>query len=263
MTNNNSVEYVQVPMVELDAQNQEAHAPENNVQQPVLSEEELLMMKKSRRWIIVLCFVQLVVAFFGLTLGGLIFMCVSALFISIGVVGAAKQRVKLLTVHFIFSLCLYILSLIGVVVVILYCVGCKWWIYLIGFFVILFQAIGMKHARILIFLLRKRDGTDQCMWRCKSQMHKNLEACNVPEAPAPTHNFSAYPLPSHQVVSMQGQPQLPQYFPMQNVQYPMMQYPVNVGAPFAPQNGQTEQGQPQGQQPQIPYGLYPVVYRQI
>jgi len=248
---------------------------EKAVINPLTADEECLV-KKASRWVIFLCFIQLLMAVGNLLCGGIITMCISALFISLGIVGAAKQRVRLLTVHFVYSLVLYIISLIGVVIVILYCDGCKWWIYLGGFFFILLQAIGMRHSRILISLLRKKNGISQ---GCCFKLCKNTNACNttlstqvnqneidmspivnqqstvnaisnpVPSAPV-SMNFPIGQIPAHQMMSMQMQPRMPQFYPMQAVQYPMQpQYmqPMNF-QPINFQNGQ-------------PMGVYPVVYK--
>jgi hypothetical protein len=244
-----------------------------------LSAEEECLVKKASRWVIFLCFIQLLMAVGNLLCGGIITMCISVLFISLGIVGASKQRVRLLTVHFVYSLVLYIISLIGVVIVILYCDGCKWWIYLGGFFFILLQAIGMRHSRILISLLRKKQGVDQtnCVFkRCKkniickeSQQNQDEIAMNpivnqqstvnaisnpTPNAPVQM-TFPFGQIPAHQMMTMQMQPRMPQYYPMQAVQYPMQpQFQMMQPMGLAPLNFQPQN---QGQ----PMGVYPVVYK--
>jgi hypothetical protein len=258
---NNEIDYTPVPLMDVEA---------NKV--TPLTEVEITLMRKATKWVYVLCFIQLLVAIGNLLCGGIIAMAISALFISIGIAGVRKQRVRLLTVHFVYSLVLYILSLIAVVLVILYCDGCKWWIYVIGFFTILFQAIGMRHARILITLLRKKEGGQACVFSCKSKCNSEkieqqsipietvtspvIQQTNLPiQASAPFANglnFQMMPIPAHQLASMQMQQQrFPQYFPMQPVQYPMMNQPVSI----APYNFQPQQGQS--------LGLFPVVYKQV
>jgi len=247
MANDKSMGYVQVPMVELESQNP------TNVQQPnCLTDEEIVLAKKATRWVILLCFVQLTIAFVGFLCGNFLLMILSALFVSTGIVGAIKQRVKLLTVHFIYSLVLYVISLIAIVLLILYCQGCRWWFYVGGFFIVLFQAIGMRHARVLIFLLKKQAGVNMnCYFqknKCNMFEEKECkEETPVPQAAELPPNF-VYPFPAHQVISMQAQPNVPQYLPFQPVQYPIMQQPINLAAyPNQPQ----------------PIGLYPVAYRQV
>jgi len=240
----------------------------NNVTTPVeLTQAELLIVKKASRWVIFLCFVQLLLALLGLVCGGILLMGVSAIFISIGIVGAAKQRVRLLTVHFVYSLVLYILSLIGVVLLILYCDGCRWWIYVAGFFIILIQAVGMRHSRILICLLKKKNGT-QCGFMAKkacSNSAINNAGATAPQEielttqPTPSNNqvpmFIPMPLPAHQVNGMNNMNNLNgirvPYFPVQSVQYPIMQHPTIIFP-----NNMNNNAQPQ-------FTLNPVVYKQI
>jgi len=231
-------------------------ADESALPSNVLSEQELKLVKKASRSVIFLCIIQLLLALFSLVCGGLIMMVVSAIFISIGIVGAAKQRVRLLTVHFVYSLVLYVLSLIGVVLLILYCDGCKWWIYVIGFFVILFQAVGMRHSRILICLLKKKNGQmNNCILRVSKESTEQMELCDASAPvvpPAINGNMSMFiPLPAHQVMTMPMQPNRIPYFPVQPVQYPIMQHPPTIfSTPFNNANA-----------PQQPFTLNPVVYK--
>jgi len=246
----NQAEYTSLP-----TDVERAPTPQNT-----LNEAELLMLRRSSRWVILLCFIQLLMALATLLHGGIIMMCVSALFITFGIVGAAKQRVRLLTVHFVYSLILYVLSLICVVLMILNCNGCYWGIYVAGFFTILFQAIGMRHSRRMICLLKKQSG-NVCAWKCKSEEV-------TPKPQVSEQNIQLQSMPAHQVVAMQMQPRFsPQYFPMQSVQYPMMQQPINL-TPYSfqiqPQvQSQVESTQSEGVQAQQPIGLFPVVYRQF
>jgi len=222
-----------------------------------LTEAELRQVKKSRRWVMFLCVIHLIMAFLTLLMGGLIQMIISAIFISCGIVGVAKQRPRLLCVHFVYSVLVYILSLIGFVLMVLYCdENCQWWFCVVGFFGVLFQAIGMRHSRMLIGLLKKQQGISCCRSRCKRET-----ACDnktpVAENTTPVaqqfpqvvpQNVQMYPIPSHQFVPMEVQPRLPQYFPLQPLHYPMMQQ-----AQAVPLNNQ--------QQPGV--GFYPVMYKQI
>jgi len=250
--------YTQVPL-----------SDEEKSSTPVLSEQETIVVKKATRVVVFLCFVQLLIALFSFLAGGFIMMCVSSIFISIGVVGAVRQRIRLLVVHFVYSLVLYVLSLIGVVLLILYCDGCKIWIYVAAFFLVLIQAIGMRHSRLLIGLLKKKNGIT-CVFRCKSsnvnavpqvapqevELAENINMntnSNVPMFTLPL------PLPAHQMVTMQMQPQVP-YFPVQSVQYPFMQHPAFI---FPNNNNNNINSTSTNQQPQPYFALNPVVYNQI
>jgi len=177
-------------------------------------------------------------------------MIISTLFISIGIVGVSKQRIRLLTVHFIYSLILYVFSLIGVVLLVLYCdAKHAWWVYSVGFFVILFQAVGMKHSRMLICLLRKSQTGEACAF---SQKMRSCEINN--SINDNSENIPMYPMPSSQFVTMEMQPQMmnPQFYP----QFYPMQFPMNnnINAMNIPQQQQAENQ---------PIGFFPVVYKQI
>jgi len=237
-----------------------------------LSPQEVLLAKKATRTVISLCFFQIVLAVLTFFKGGFILMCVSAFFITIGLSGAARQSPRHLIAHFVYSLALYMYSCFGTILMIVYCYGCPWWTYVIGICSILVQLIGMRQSRILICLLKKKEGTSSRMWtfkgaECKStQQTQTLDGqielqtieINPTEASAPSmpniQSFPLYPIPAHQMV-IQPQPRMmPQFYPMQpSVQYPMMQQPVSVVNPVNLQ--QNSQGQP--------IGIYPVVYGQI
>jgi len=204
--------------------------------------EEIRRIRKSSGMVVFLCFIQLMLALLALFGGNIILMCVSAFFISMGIVGAARQRVPLLVAHFVYSLVLYILSLISLVFLVYNCAGdCAWYVYLIGFLIVLSQAIGMRHSRMLISALRVKQGGSPCLWRCRSrsgcakntpakvEANIEMEKVNTPEvAPGHIQGYPMYPIPAHQFVAMQMQPRLPQYYPFQPVQYPMMQQPSAV-----------------------------------
>jgi len=215
---------------------------------PTLSEAELCVVKKASRVVIVLCLFQLALS---VMTGGLIMLCASAVFVSLGFVGVAKKRTCLLTAHFVYSLILYILTLVGVVTMILYCVDCKLWTYLVALCVVLIQAIGMRHSRILIALLKKQNGTQgSCCF--KSRCNKNVtENVVQPEVVAEMNSIPMYSLPAHQFMTMpmQMQPmsmnngtsvQYAPYFPVQSVQYPIMQHPTFITVPL-PNNNNTQQ----------------------
>jgi len=235
-----------------------ASSVENGNQPIALSEVELIQLKKSSRWVIFLCFLQLAMALVNLLCGNIIMICVSALFISFGIVGVAKQRPRLLVLHFVYSLVLYILSLIGFVLLILYCdKGCEWWFYAVGFFGVLFQAIGMRHSRTLICLIKKKNGNQCCFRRSCNQQTEIKEQAPVNEtqneAQVPFNMIPMYSFPNNQMIPIEIQPRMPQYFPMQPVQYPIMQQPIALSPMGIPQSQQQNQG----------VGLFPVMYKQI
>jgi len=208
-----------------------------------LDAAERILLKRASRWVLFLCFLQTVMtvpAFFG---GHFLYVLLCLVFITMGLVGLKRQGIKLMTAHLVYSIIIYIFSLIGVVLTVLYCdQDHSWWVYIIGFFMILFQAIGMKHSKRMILLLKKRELGSK-LNHCVLQEIKVM-AENVPPQ---TQNVAMYPIPNQQFMAMQMQPdqQIPTYFPVV-VPYPMMPQMVN------------EEGtQSQTQQP----GLYPVNYQ--
>lgn len=119
-----------------------------------LTDSEILLMKKASRWVIFLAVFQLVLAIFS---GSLLHWILAAIFVPMGIVGAARRRPKLLVAHFVYSVFQYVLSLMGIVFLIVYCDECSWPIYLIAFFIIIIQAVGMRHSRILITLVKLQE----------------------------------------------------------------------------------------------------------
>jgi len=221
-----------------------------------LTDAEKCMVNRSRRWVVFTSLLQLVMnAFFFLIAAGywLIIPIVSSLFISFGIVGAARQRPKMLIAHHVYSLLLYILSLVGLIMIILYCNDCHWAVYAASFVLVLFQAIGLRHSRMLIRLTFKQNGG--CAWRCarwrrcqRSSQNNQTQTQSVPEVPitplmaspaessapsAPVAPAPAY-IPMYYAYPQQFQ-QFQQFpsncFPMQPMQ--PMPYPMQV-PPQAP-----------------------------
>jgi hypothetical protein len=216
--------------------------PVTNEQTPyTYTEEELRLMKRSSGFVIFLAFVQLCLAFFTLLAGGILIMCVSTLFISIGIVGAVKRNMKLVIVHFVYSLVLYILSVVGLVLFVFYSTYINWYIYIGGFFLILFQAIGIRHSRILIGLLRK---SNPCASRCGRSKRCNNDNVQVTVAENNSVELQQQPqqvqeqapispsapqmpafYPGQQMIAV---PYMPQYFPLQPANYSLPQQPFNM-----------------------------------
>jgi len=249
----NSQGYTPVPL------NEEAPTPAPQS----LSEAEKCMVSRSRKWVIFTSLLQLVMnAFFFLIAAGywLIIPIVSSIFISFGIVGAARQRPRMLIAHHVYSLLLYILSLVALILMILYCDHCYWAIYVGAFLLVLFQAIGLRHSRMLIRLTYKSNGG--CVWRCarwrrcqRDQACQNTQtqtqmpeitpvlataapgsAPSAPVAPAPAYipMYFAYPQQGQQPQQFQQFQQLPpNYFPMQPMQQMQpMPYPMQVAPQY-------------------------------
>jgi len=210
-----------------------------------------------------------------LLVGGvsLIPMLISMSFILMGTIGIIKERTCLLTAHFVYSMILYVLSLTVVVLMVLYCdSGCDWWMYVFGFLVILFQAIGMRHCRIVLLLLKKKQGFKSCCGKrfnyqasCQKKLDYELYAFKqeiarqerekVEVAPQNVPSMM-YTIPPQQFTTMNMQPNIPfpQYYAMP-LQYPYMMVPPPVSAPVNNENTNTNNSSMNG--------VNPIVFKQI
>jgi len=144
-----SSEYNQIPLEE--GQNKTENVP---------SAEEIAMVVRSTRGVFLLCWVQMAVGalLFSTQLVGLIISGIIVAGVIIGIIGAARKNSCCLITHFVFSLLLYIFSMLIVMGFIVYCDSCSWWYFLGGLLFILAQAVGMRNSRILITLTRKYKG---------------------------------------------------------------------------------------------------------
>jgi len=234
---------------------------------PQPTSDELCMMQRAARGVIVLSFAQLTLSvFYALSFHGILLPTATALFAFLGICGAARKNCRLLIAHFIYSLVLYILSLVALIMFIIYCEGCSWWFFGAGFLFILLQAIGMRHSRILIGLLGKYNngcqGSSWCSRKCR-------RICSNTEKQVSTPVATQTPVPFSTETSTQTQNQvqipIPQFvFPQpvdfNNQQAPMfpyasyyMRYPVMIQPPVTPPNENMYSGQ---------FGL-PQMYKQV
>jgi len=218
-----------------------------------LTDAELNMMKRSKRWVIFLAFFQLILAIFS---GNLIQWLLAAIFVTLGLVGVSRGQPRMLVAHFVYSVFQYILSLVGIVWLVLYCEECTWPIYAFAFLIVLVQAIGMRHSRILIALMRiqhnatlpvvqnnitiEQQQPQQVQQQQQVEM-ESVEQVQVQEQEEQQQQFPQYPQPVYYIPMPYGQqPQqgmVPQYYP---VAYPFLH--------------------PQQQQSDAP--VYPTVYKQ-
>jgi len=255
---------------------------ENNNAQPAAtsqpSQAELLLIRKSARFVYLLAFIQLVMGFFAMLAGGIIVMIITAIFTTMGIVGACKRRPRLLIAHFVYSLVLYIFTLIGIVAMIIYCHHCTLWGFIFGFVLLVVQAVGMRHLRVMIGYARLYPNA-QCNWsrrcanKCNNQTQTQTENNHVavqveaqqtqeqPQVQAPQVPQPIAPqfYPAPQVMAI-PQP----YMAMQNFQ--PVRYVPQQGFPMVPMGMQPYMVYPhppqqqEGQQPLYP--TVPGVYRQ-
>jgi len=247
----------------------------NNNATPQPSATEVCMMRRSARWVVFLSFVQLFGAIFALLNGGLLIMIISAIFISMGIVGACKKRPRLLIAHFVYSLALYVLTLVGIIAMIIYCMHCSFVVFLLGFFFLIIQAVGMRHSRILIGYARLYPNTG-CAWKCASRCNWNQrQACGRTQQPQQQVQVAEerQPQPVQQLPVQQPIQSVPQFYP-QMIAIPPQQYmqmQMQQGMPMMPMGMQPYIAFPQppqnpsanAPQQQALYPSVPVVYRQV
>jgi len=245
--------------------------PTNATPQP--SATEVCMMRRSARWVVFLSFVQLFGAIFALLNGGLLIMIISAIFVSMGIVGACKKRPRLLIAHFVYSLALYVLTLIGIIAMILYCMHCSFVVFLLGFLFLIIQAVGMRHSRILIGYARLYPNTG-CAWKCASRCNQQ-RACGQTQQQPQQQPVQATEERQPQPPQQQPVQSVPQYYPApQMIAIPPQQYmqmQMQQGMPMMPMGMQPYIAFPQppqnpnanAPQQQALYPSVPVVYRQV
>jgi len=223
--NNINIEYTPLPTVN----------PTSSVN-AVPSQVDQLLITRSARRVVFLCFIQLVMATLALLRGGLIAVGVSAIFISLGIVGAAKRRVRLVILHFIYSIVLYILSIVGLVLMFIYCHECKWWMYTIGFLFIVIQAIGLRSSKMLICLLKGGSGgSGACASRCglKSRWCRGTQTAQTANNTQQTQTTQSSPVatPVSTQTAETNIPTAPQQFAQQFPQQFAQQFPQQFNFP--------------------------------
>jgi len=150
------------------------------------SAELLCRVQVSSRIVAVFCILQLLLAAFTLfTNGNIFWFCITAIFVSLGLAGVFKRRPRLLVAHFVYSIIVYIFTLIGLVWLIISCDECGIWVYIIIALYIIVQAIGLKHCRLLIWGLKTMDGTSCCGSSRQACCPAVVVQETAPVAPAP------------------------------------------------------------------------------
>jgi hypothetical protein len=243
------------------------------------TQAELCLIRRSARFVYLLAFVQMVMGFFAMLAGGVIVMVITAIFTSMGIVGACRRRPRFLIAHFVYSLVLYIFTLIGIVAMIIYCHHCTLWGFVFGFVLLVIQAIGMRHLRVMIGYARLYPNA-QCNWsrrcanRCNNQTQTQTENNHVAvqvEA-QPQSQPEQTPVQAPQV----PQPIAPQFYPAPQVvavpqqymamaNYQPVRYIPQQGYPMMPMGVQPYMVYPQPPQDGSAQPLYPTVpgvYRQ-
>jgi len=244
---------------------------------------EMCLIRRSSRFVYFLGALQVLFGLFSLLfLGSIILGVLSFLFPIMGMIGTCKRRPGLLIAHFVYSLILYVFTLISIILMIIYCDHCSFIGYVIGFVLLVLQAVGMRHLRIMIgyarlYPTRKCNWSAKCANKCNTnkacqtqpnqvaiqiEAEKQPEPVAIPQPMAPQF----YPAPQvvavpHPYMAMQSmQPMHMQQMNMQQMKYPM----VPQGIPMMPMGMQPYiPSYPMQQDPQ--QQLYPnvhPVYRQ-
>jgi len=234
------------------------------------SPPEMYLMARSSRGVVMLSLLQMAVAVFTmLTAGSFIFSSITIVCAIIGISGAARRRTCLLIVHFVFSLVLYLLTLVFLIMLVLYCINCRWWVYLIGFLFIIIQAIGLRHSRTLI-AFSKKFGPLRCSRGVCCRNNQQVSSTETQTQPAIEQQVTPIVTP----VQIQEQPKQQQ---MAQPMYPVFPFnPQQPGAPLRypllhqpipmfsmPQGAMQAMPQVNGGPNQVPmYPVIPFVYRQ-
>jgi len=249
---------------------------ESQVKQETPTPEESRLIVQTARGVASLAFTQMCIASIAALNEGYIFAIVTAFGALLGAFGATKRSLCLLITHFVFSLILYILSMLFVIGFIVYCNGCSWWIFIGGLLLIFAQAVGMRNSRILISLMRKyRTNTGRCWTKrcCRANKNNINQTTQTPspvstetQTPSPVQNipqqtpFMFMPAPVDPNTGLPTQQFFPQpmfvpqgYMPMNfnGGNYPMM-VPMMPQPPMVPPPVYT----PSAPAPQE--GMYPI-----
>lgn len=209
---------------------------------PKPTTEESLVMAKASRWVVALCFLQLGLAIASVSITGMFWwMLLSTVFVFCGLNGASRYRVRPLIAHFVYSLILYILSLVSMFTSIMYCEHCNILFFAVCFVIVLIQAVGLRHSRILIALARKYD--TGCKYSCK-------RSCSKQEAAPVVATTTQTETPVEAVTQTS---EVPTYVPPM---YPMMSLPPHMQMQMM-QMQMANNGNAAGAMP-YPMGLYGV-----
>jgi len=225
---------------------------------PSVQEERLMSI--SSTWVISLCFFQMGLSIFSFLFDGFFSLLFAVIFVPFGLIGVRKRKSKFLLVHFLYSLVLYIFAWIDMFSIIFYCQSCQWWIYLLSFSFLFFQALGIKYSRILIGLSSKYYGSHGLPQHCRRRSTSRGDRCSPPSnsssvndtpltSSVPTENSSiplqqfspngpqptpfytmltpgAYPQQMPQQFANFPSPNYPQFVQWTPVQYPLVQQPI-------------------------------------
>jgi len=235
-------------------------ATQDELPQP--TQAEMCLIRRSSRFVYFLAFLQIVFGLFALLgLGSLILGILSFLFPVMGIIGSCKRRAGLLISHFVYSLILYVFTLISIILMIIYCDHCTIWGYVIGFVLLVLQAVGMRHLRIMIGYARLYP-TRKCNWsaKCANKCNTNKSCQTQTQANQVSIQVDAEKQPQQQQPQFVPQPMAPQFYPAPQVlamQQPYM--PVQSMQPMRyPMVPQGIPMMPMGMQPYIPnYAMAP------
>mmetsp|Transcript_4507 Transcript_4507/g.6297 ORF Transcript_4507/g.6297 Transcript_4507/m.6297 type:complete len:256 (+) Transcript_4507:64-831(+) len=205
---------------------------------------EAKKMCRASKWVVFLAVFQLMWSIFALLGGAVLLFAITLVFTTMGLHGVRRQSPKLLTAHFVFSLFLYFFSVIGLVLLVMYGNDVNVWVFVSFFVVILIQAVGIRHSRILISLTKKYSPNGvlptsrRCCQgnSCTVQTQTNevpLQPVEIQPPTAPQVAPPAYPQQFFAVVPPQGAAPGYGFYPMPPViRYPVMPQGIQVVPPY-------------------------------
>jgi len=204
------------------------------------SVEEAKIMCRASKWVIFLATFQLVWSVFALLSGGILYFAITLIFSSMGIHGVRRQSPKLLTAHFVFSIIVYFFSIFGLILLVLYGENVPFLAFVASFLLVLIQAVGIRHSRILIQMTRKYNPsgalpTQRC---CKGNSCTSTVQTQIPEVEqaqipmvqftpqTPSAPFAQPPAYPQQffIVPPQTQGSAPGFYPMPMA--PVVRYPM-------------------------------------
>jgi hypothetical protein len=197
-----------------------------------LSAEEEVQFSRSSRWYFFFCLFQMVIATLSLLSGAIPSMILTIVFVSIGLSGLRHRRPKMLAAHFVFSVVVYIFSLMSVVFAIMNGQEFSLAFYLIAFFFILIQAVGLRHTKNLIHLTKKMECAHiynlqgelaESSTQTQTQANESAQSQET-QTPPPVGSAPQYFYP----MALPPQYYPGGVYPMQPIRYPIVQQPVSL-----------------------------------
>eukprot|EP01113_Clastostelium_recurvatum_P031227 TRINITY_DN387_c0_g1_i1.p1 TRINITY_DN387_c0_g1~~TRINITY_DN387_c0_g1_i1.p1 ORF type:complete len:269 (-),score=68.73 TRINITY_DN387_c0_g1_i1:76-816(-) len=210
------------------------------------------LIQRSARGLFSLIMVQTIIAILSIFNCGLLFSIVNLIIMSFATLGTSRRRPGLIAVHFVYSIIVYVLSLMMTMNMIFYDVA-SWWT-VAAVFLTIGQAVGLRHERNLMYYISMQNRAmvtllTQAVAAASEPVPAPFPApapvpINPPaHVPAPASPLTQSPYPMMMYVPMPMGPNvdpasLPPFTPM------MMPYPMQYPYPMQPQAELVNDNQP-------------------